>query len=128
MSFLRSPAAVSLLLLAACAHVPRERMAADCSPRDAWERVRAGEATQPACDAEEYQRAARLARELGGLEAQRAQLDTNLARLDAGSPEAGQTRRRIRQIDVDIEAIRGVAVTRGLVDNDQAIGSTDHQQ
>ena len=121
MSFLRSPAAVSLLLLAACAHVPRERMAADCSPRDAWERVRAGVATQAACEADDYLRAARLARELGGLEAQRAQLDASLAGLDAASPAVGQTRRRIRQIDVDIEAIRGVAVTRGLVDNQQSL-------
>ncbi|MCB1559516.1 MAG: hypothetical protein KDI75_00195 [Xanthomonadales bacterium] len=121
MSLPRLAVVLPVLLLAACAHAPNEQAAADCSPRDAWERVRAGVATQAACEADDYLRAARLARELGGLEAQRAQLDASLAGLDAASPAVGQTRRRIRQIDVDIEAIRGVAVTRGLVDNQQSL-------
>ena len=123
MSFHRLAAILPVLLLAACAHAPKEQAAADCSPRDAWERVRGGEATQAACQADDYLRAARLARELGDLEAQRAQLEAALAGLADDSAAVGQTRRRIRQIDVDIEAVRGVAVTRGLLENQQAIGA-----
>ncbi|MEZ5483714.1 MAG: hypothetical protein R3F01_00875 [Lysobacteraceae bacterium] len=121
MSFRPAFFALSALLLAACASTPEPASSiatASCAPRYAWERVRAGDAPDAGCHEEAYRQATRLARELGELEAQRAQLETSLAGLAEDSASAGQTRRRIRQVDVDIEAIRGVAITRGLVDND----------
>ena len=111
-----------MLLLAACAQAPRQQAATpDCTPRQAWEQERLGEPLTAACQSDDYRRAARLARELSDLEAQRAQLEAAMADLSEDSAAAGQTRRRIRQIDVDIEAVRGVAVTRGLLEKQQAI-------
>ena len=122
MPICRSVIAAIALLLAACAHAPRQQATTpDCAPRQAWTLVRGGEPLAAACQSADYRQAARLARELGGLKAQRAQLEAALAELASDSPAAGQTRRRIRQLEVDIEAIRGVATTRGLVDSNRSI-------
>ncbi len=97
-------ALVALLLAPAASAAPA------CSDLDGWNAGRSGEAGDAACTAESYAEAHRLGEALADLETRRAAFD---ARIEKGDEDIGMLRRRQRQIDVDIEAIHGVATLRG---------------
>lgn len=81
-----------------------------CSEADGWNTGRLGQAANSECAAEGYLEAHRLGEALAELRSRHADLDAQLAK----EPERiGELRRQQRQIDVDIEAIHGVATLRG---------------
>ena len=84
----------------------------DCAPLAAWNAGRAGEPAATGCDtAAEYREAHRLGRALHELHRERYALDVQAAQ---ATPAAlGGLRRRQRQIDTDLEAIRGLATIKG---------------
>jgi hypothetical protein len=94
------------LLLAAANAAP----AAGCTPLDGWNRGREGGIARAECGAD-YLEAHRLGDALHALKREHADLDAR--RRGAASAQEGEWLRRQRQIDIDLEAIRGVATTRG---------------
>jgi hypothetical protein len=94
------------LLLAAASAAP----ATGCTPLDGWNRGREGGPARAECGAD-YLEAHRLGDALHALKREHAEL----AQQNQGAAPAqdGASKRRQRQIDVDLEAIRGVATTRG---------------
>ncbi|MCB1567217.1 MAG: hypothetical protein KDI69_00165 [Xanthomonadales bacterium] len=106
---------LTILLLTSAIALPA--IAADtpaCSDLDGWNAGRLGQETNKACTQETYGEAYRLGQSLWELRQQRAALDPKIA---AGGEDAGVLRRRQRQIDVDIEAIRGIATVRHWPDD-----------
>lgn len=84
--------------------------AADCTDVGGWNTGRHSQPADATCTSEAYAEAFRLGEALADLNARHAALETRIAQ----SPdEAGALRRQQRQIDVDIEAIHGVATLRG---------------
>ncbi|HET9049363.1 MAG TPA: hypothetical protein VFN29_10435 [Chiayiivirga sp.] len=101
---------LTALLLSSVISLPA--IAADppaCSDLDGWNAGRMGQASNASCTQESYGEAYRLGQSLWDLRQQRAALDPKIA---AAGDDAGVLRRRQRQIDVDIEAIRGIATVR----------------
>ena len=94
--------------------------APDCADIAGWNTGRHGKPADAACTADAYVEAFRLGEALAGLTTRRTALDT---RIDQSPEEAGTLRRQQRQIDVDIEAIHGVATLRGWPTN-QSEGDT----
>lgn len=97
-------AALCLALPAAYAATP------DCSELAGWNTGRHGKPANAACSADAYAEAFRLGESLADLATRRAALD---ARIAQSPDDVGALRRQQRQIDVDIEAIHGVATLRG---------------
>lgn len=97
----------SLLLLLALGAAP----APDCTAVAGWNAGREGGSASAACTSDDYREAHRLGAALHELKREHAGIEARLPTL----PEAGHgaQRRRQRQITVDLEAIRGVATTRG---------------
>lgn len=96
------------LLPLACAAKP------DCTDVSGWNAGREGKSADSACTADAYAEAFRLGEALADLVMRRAALDKRIAQ----SPDdVGALRRHQRQIDVDIEAIHGVAMLRGWPTN-----------
>jgi hypothetical protein len=82
--------------------------AASCRDVDGWVDGRLGRAPQADCSATGYRQAHRLGSALSSLEAEHAEIEGRLT----GTPENGALRRRQRQIQIDLEAIRGVATVQ----------------
>lgn len=82
-----------------------------CAAVDGWNQGRAGEVATAACVAADYREAHRLGEALHLLKTERDGIDPRLASVKAAEQNA--LRRRQRQIDTDLEAIRGVATIRG---------------
>ncbi len=83
---------------------------ADCRPIDGWQLGGGGRPAVPGCVNSGYRAAHELGRNLHELKTERAQLESRIA---AAADDVDQARRRQRQIDVDIEAIQGLAVIEG---------------
>lgn len=98
---------LSVVLMAASSAAVQ---APSCGDVDGWNAGRRGEAAAEACTAESYGEAFRLGEALADLETRRAALDVRIAE---GGKDVGALRRQQRQLDVDIEAIHGVATLRG---------------
>ena len=81
-----------------------------CTDQDGWNRGRAGDAARSECGAD-YQEAHRLGTALRLLDREHAQIEARVAQGTAA--DAGPLRRRQRQIDIDREAIRGLATIHG---------------
>ncbi|MGQ0798813.1 MAG: hypothetical protein ACT4NL_01705 [Pseudomarimonas sp.] len=99
-------ASVLILSSAAGCHSP----AADCQPLDGWKQGGSGIAALPGCVNTSYREAHELGRSLNELRTERHSLDAKIAEDPA---EAPVLRRRQRQLDIDIEAIEGLAVIEG---------------
>jgi len=97
---------LSVVLLAASAATD----APSCADVEGWNAGRRGKTAAEACTAEGYGEAFRLGEALADLNTRRAALD---ARIAEGGGDVGALRRQQRQIDVDIEAIHGIATLRG---------------
>lgn len=98
---------VLLVLLVSVATAGCRSPGADCRPLDGWRQGGSGTAALPGCVNAGYREAHELGRSLHELQRERASLDVQIA----ASPEsAGELRRRQRQLDIDIEAIEGLAV------------------
>lgn len=93
------------LLFAAAAAAP----APACTPLDGWNHGREGGQARSECGAD-YLEAHRLGDALHALKREHAELARQ--RRGAAPAQDGALLRRQRQIDIDIEAIRGVATTR----------------
>jgi hypothetical protein len=99
------PLPALLVLLSAATSTP------DCADVAGWNAGRAGRAAPAECATEGYQEAHRLGQALHELKREHADIDARAQTTPAA--ELGALRRRQRQIDIDLEAIRGVATTRG---------------
>ncbi len=99
-------ATVLILFSVAGCHSP----AADCQPLDGWQQGGRGIAALPGCVNASYREAHELGRSLNELRTERRSLDAKIAQAPA---EASVLRQRQRQLDVDIEAIEGLAVIEG---------------
>jgi hypothetical protein len=84
---------------------------AGCSEVDGWNGGRAGSPASTECKEESYQQAHRLGLALHELKTERAAIETRIDSLP--QEKRGAQRRRQRQIDNDVEAIRGVATVNG---------------
>ncbi len=85
-----------------------------CTELDGWTTGRDGKVADAACTSESYGEAHRLGEALADLRERHAALE---ARLKPEADDVGLLRRQQRQLDVDIEAIRGVAMLRGWPDD-----------
>ena len=85
-----------------------------CTELDGWTTGRDGKAADAACTSESYGEAYRLGDALADLRERHAALE---ARIKPDADDVGLLRRQQRQLDVDIEAIRGVAMLRGWPDD-----------
>jgi len=85
--------------------------AAPCAPVEGWNAGRTGKPVSAQCSTADYAEAHKLGAALFALRDERARIEAALPSL--GGDEAGKQRRRQRQLDNDIEALHGVAVTRG---------------
>lgn len=94
-----------LMVLAALAASPDA-----CSETQGWDDGRAGSAPRASCTEPPYREAHRLGDALRVLKQEHAQLGRAQASMDAGAKLAAG--RRQRQIEVDLEAIRGVATIK----------------
>lgn len=94
-----------LMFIAALATTPEA-----CTEVRGWEDGRAGSAARAACTEAPYREAHRLGDALRALKQEHAQLVRAQATMDAGAKLASA--RRQRQIEVDLEAIRGVATIK----------------
>jgi hypothetical protein len=83
---------------------------ADCRAIDGWRQGESGGSPLPGCIGAPYREAHELGRSLHALLQERAELDQRIA---VEADNAGVLRRRQRQIDIDVEAIRGLAVIEG---------------
>ena len=105
MTFLRLLPVLLMLALAGC-----RSPGADCRAVDGWRQGESGGIALPGCIGAPYREAHELGRSLHALLRERAELDQRIA----NEPDnAGALRRRQRQIDIDVEAIRGLAVIEG---------------
>lgn len=100
---------VVLLMLALT--LPWSAAQAACSAVEGWQDGRAGEGRQDGCAEAEYVEAHRLGASLHELEVEHRAIARKLA--EAPGVDAGAQQRRQRQLDNDIEAIRGVATIKG---------------
>lgn len=98
----------TLLLAAALSANPSM---ATCKEVEGWNDGRIGRVANAACAAAAYREAHRLGEALHQLRSERDEIDLRAARLKAA--EQAALRRRQRQIDTDLEAIRGVATIKG---------------
>lgn len=79
----------------------------ECTDAAGWTAGRDGHAAKSACVADGYREAHRLGNALYELKREHGEIES---RIDATATEKqGELRRRQRQIDIDLEAIRGVA-------------------
>lgn len=84
----------------------------DCAALRGWDAGRGGIAALPACAAApDYREAYRLGDALHALKRERAALQPRLAQ--AAPAARGALQRRLRQLDTDLEAIRGLATIKG---------------
>lgn len=83
---------------------------ADCRPVDGWRQGGEGVQALPGCVNRSYREAHELGRSLRELQVERASIDAQIAEEPDAAPAL---RRRQRQIDVDVEAIQGLAVIEG---------------
>lgn len=95
------------VLLVGC-HSP----GADCASVDGWQQGKTGAVRMPGCVNDNYAEAHELGRSLRELQDERDAIDLQIAEQP---DEASALRRRQRQIDIDIEAIQGLAVIEGWV-------------
>lgn len=95
---------LSLILLLAAAPL-------DCGPLAGWNAGRGGAPAASACETAEYREAHRLGQALHALRRERDALERQAA--DATPAALGGLRRRQRQLDTDLEAIRGLATIKG---------------
>jgi hypothetical protein len=100
------PAALLLALVVVACTRP-----ADCLPETAWLHGRDGRPATPGCRGEDYLGAHRLGAALHALRDEHRALEAELA----AAPESrqGPIRRRQRQLQVDIEAVQGLARING---------------
>ena len=84
---------------------------ADCADVAGWNAGRAGQVVSTHCPEDGYREAHRLGEALHQLKQEHATIESRIASGDQA--DAGPLRRRQRQITIDLEAIRGVATTRG---------------
>lgn len=84
---------------------------AACGAVDGWQDGRAGKGRADGCSAAEYVEAHRLGASLHDLQVEHRSIGETLA--TGTAKDAGAQQRRQRQIDNDIEAIRGVATIKG---------------
>lgn len=98
-----------LLALALC--LPWSVAQAACSAVDGWQDGRAGKGRHDGCGEAEYVEAHRLGTSLHELEVEHRAIARKLA--EAPGVDAGAQQRRQRQLDNDIEAIRGLATVKG---------------
>jgi hypothetical protein len=83
---------------------------ADCQSLDGWLQGTSGSNVLPGCVNRTYQEAHELGRSLHELRTERDGLELRIA----NEPDAAAAlRRRQRQLDIDIEAIQGLAVIEG---------------
>ena len=87
----------------------------DCSERNGWDTGRHGQPADAACEQDDYLEGHRLGEALAGLRTERDALEVRIK--TAPKDTIGVLRRQQRQLDVDIEAIRGVATLRGWPDD-----------
>lgn len=81
-----------------------------CTGLDGWNAGRTGAAAESNCTAEDYREAHRLGAALKQLRDEQVEIERSLPTL---KPEAqAVARRRQRQLDVDLEAIRGLATIK----------------
>ncbi len=97
-------ALLSSMLLAACAV---DAPAPDCSASAQWRAGQADTALDPRCSSDDARQAHTLGAELARLRAEFDAVGLQLKSTDAAS--AGALTRRQRQLQIDIEAIEGVA-------------------
>lgn len=79
----------------------------NCRAIDGWRQGGGGGAAVPGCVNATYREAHELGHSLHGLRKERRELDARIADSPDSAPEL---RRRQRQLDIDIEAIEGLAV------------------
>jgi hypothetical protein len=84
---------------------------ADCTPLAAWNAGRAGVTAAIACPEPDYREAHRLGLALHALRRERDALEVQAVQAAPGA--RGALRRRQRQLDTDLEAIRGLATIKG---------------
>lgn len=82
-----------------------------CAPVEGWNAGREGRNPDAACSDEAYRQAHRLGHEMYALVEEHDAIEARVAGLPGA--EQGTQRRRQRQIDNDLEAIRGVATVNG---------------
>lgn len=87
----------------------------DCSEQNGWDTGRHGQPADAACSQEDYLEGHRLGEALADLRTEREALEVRIKAAPADT--VGVLRRQQRQLDVDIEAIRGVATLRGWPDD-----------
>lgn len=87
----------------------------DCSERSGWDTGRHGQPADAACTQDDYLEGHRLGEALADLRSEREALEVRIKAAPADT--VGLLRRQQRQLDVDIEAIRGVATLRGWPDD-----------
>jgi hypothetical protein len=104
----RAAALLCCLLLAACA---ADTPAPDCSASGQWRAGQASAALDPRCSGEDARQAHTLGAELASLRAEFDAIGLQLKSADAAN--AGALTRRQRQLQIDIEAIEGVAKVQG---------------
>lgn len=85
--------------------------ASTCAPVDGWNAGRAGQPQSAACSAADYAEAYKLGGALHALRVERDRIEADFKSMNAA--EQGAARRRQRQLQNDIEALHGVAVTHG---------------
>lgn len=85
-----------------------------CTELDGWSTGRDSKAADNACNTDSYAEAYRLGEALADLRARHAALE---AKIKPDADDVGLLRRQQRQLEVDIEAIRGVAMLRGWPDD-----------
>lgn len=81
-----------------------------CAGVDGWIGGHQGEPARKQCGAD-YEEAHRLGQAVHALKREHAELTT--LRLGATAEQVGPLQRRQRQLEIDLEAIRGVATTQG---------------
>lgn len=82
-----------------------------CSDVNGWQDGRAGKGRRDGCATQTYAEAHRLGASLHELEVEHRAIAHRLA--EGGIDDIGAQQRRQRQLDNDIEAIRGVATVKG---------------
>lgn len=97
------------MLLALCL-LPCGGAMAACAAVDGWQDGRAGKGRADGCSAAEYVEAHRLGASLLELQAERRAIDAKIAAKTV--TDVGAQQRRQRQLDNDIEAIRGLATIK----------------
>lgn len=98
------------MLVAMCL-LPCSGAMAACAAVDGWQDGRAGKGRADGCDAAEYVEAHRLGASLLELQVERRGIAQAVAAKTV--TDVGAQQRRQRQLDNDIEAIRGLATIKG---------------